>query len=254
MVVPIHGEPIRLHVSFRSYPLDYEQKALSAFLSLIAPGDVVWDVGANVGIYTLLAARKTGPAGRVVAWEPSPATFRILSSHARANGVTDRCQLLQAAVHDGSSASASFWIDKTDSMSTTNRLSSAAMSGGGQTITVEAADLDGWCKQLGQCPKVVKIDVEGAEALVLRGASKLMRGELGPRPGLLVAVHPHMMKEFGCAPEELTELVTVRGYRALSFDGQRVSPTGYTEYLLLPAQAADGGAPGVDRGQTSAND
>src|SRR5689334_24897053 len=79
VAVPIHGEPIRLDVSFRSYPLDYEQEAVTAFLNLIVPGDVVWDIGANVGIYTLLAARETGRAGHVVAWEPSPATFRLLT-------------------------------------------------------------------------------------------------------------------------------------------------------------------------------
>ena len=232
--MPIHGESVRLSVAMRSFPVDYEQAALNAFLGLIAPGDIIWDIGANIGLYTILAARRVGSAGRVVSWEPGPATFRLLTDHVRANGLADRCELLQAAVHDGSTPEVSFWQDAADSVSSTNRMSSQATVGSGQTVRVEAANLDSWCDRLGRTPKVIKVDVEGAEVLVLRGAPRLMAGDFGPPPSFVVAVHPHMMPELGCRVEELVEVMKASRYGALDLDGRPAEPTQYAEYLLVP--------------------
>jgi FkbM family methyltransferase len=233
--VPIHGEPIRLHSTLRSFTPDYEQEALTAFLGLITEGDFVWDIGANLGIYTILAGRKVGPTGRVVSWEPSPTTFRMLTDHVQANGLAGRCQLLQAAVHDGSTCEVSFLVDAANGASPTNRISGKTVAVSEQSVRVEAASLDTWCMRLGQLPKVIKVDVEGAEVLLFRGASRLMAGDFGPRPSFLVAVHPQMMPDLGCQVEELADILGTRGYRALDLNGQPAQPAKYAEYLFLPS-------------------
>src|SRR5262245_45392374 len=81
VTLPIQGYPVRLAAWLRSFDVSYESAALGSFLRLIQPGDVVWDVGANIGIYSVLAGMRTGPAGKVVSWEPNPETHGVLRSH-----------------------------------------------------------------------------------------------------------------------------------------------------------------------------
>jgi hypothetical protein len=63
----------------------YEPETTAVFLSLITDGDVVVDLGAHVGYYTLLAARRVGPEGRVFAFEPNPDNFRLLVKNIESN-------------------------------------------------------------------------------------------------------------------------------------------------------------------------
>src|ERR1700730_2452 len=156
---------IRLATEFRTFSLDYEAAALRSFLRLAGPGHVVWDVGANMGIYTLLAGNRVGPSGRIVSWEPSPRTFALLQRHIAANDLGDRCQAIQAAVNDGSAVKVQFAANQPDS--STNRLFTAVRSEDPGLVEVEADSLDSWCRKLGHHPDVVKIDVEGAEVFAL---------------------------------------------------------------------------------------
>ena len=97
------------------------------------------------------------------------------------------------------------------------------------------ATLDQWAERLGVSPRLIKIDVEGAEVLALRGAERLMAGAFGPRPTFLVAVHPHVLAEYGCPPDGIDELVRARGYRAVTVGGAPARPTAFAEYVLEPA-------------------
>ena len=67
----------------------WEPVETSLLLDNLRPGDTVIDVGANVGYYTLLAARKVGPRGKVVAFEPDPESFSFLKRNVKANGFTN---------------------------------------------------------------------------------------------------------------------------------------------------------------------
>src|SRR5262245_40311756 len=78
IIVPIGGVPLRLVSRFRRWATDYEYETIRSFRRLVAPGDVVWDVGANLGFYTLIAAQLVSETGQVVAWEPSPPVFHYL--------------------------------------------------------------------------------------------------------------------------------------------------------------------------------
>src|SRR5439155_7240762 len=76
---------------FAHYRWDPESHILRELLRALKPGDVVWDVGANVGMYAMLIARAVGPAGRVCAFEPSRACFGRLQENIdrnRASNVT----------------------------------------------------------------------------------------------------------------------------------------------------------------------
>lgn len=155
------------------------QEALAA---LLRPGDMVLDVGANVGFLSVIAARLVGPGGRVVAFEPVPANARQVRRNARLNGFTN-IDIVTSAVGDHTGRA---------------RLVLARFAGGGALreagappdacgeIDVAITTLDGWLAAQGNpAPALVKIDVEGAEPAVLRGlAATLAR----VTPALLVEV------------------------------------------------------------------
>jgi FkbM family methyltransferase len=233
---PFHGETIRLCSAFRSWNLDYESAALHSFLELIAPGDVVWDIGANIGIYTIMAGKRVGPAGKVVCWEPHPKTVETLGRHVGANGLQERCEIIPAAVSDGAVAQVSFRLEADP---TTSRMARSSVHPPQDLITTQAKSLDEWRQEFDRQPRVVKVDVEGAEALVLRGGSKLLSGQFGSRPLILVAVHPQFLGEFGCKPQDIEEICGRLNY--LSFDLQRrpAAPVEYAEYWLVPRESIE---------------
>jgi FkbM family methyltransferase len=236
VVVPIGGVPLRLSKRFRSWSLDYERESLAAFQRLVAPGEVVWDVGANLGFYTLIAARLVGRKGQVVAWEPSPPVFGYLRQHYEANGSPAAVQLVPEAIHDGSVASVRFRLDLEDGYSSTGRVTDQDGDG---AVTVPAASLDDWHARLGRSPGLVKVDVEGAEVFVLRGAARLMAPGGSRRPVFLVAVHPMFLPDLGCQPGDIPALLRERDYVALNIAGVPTHPVGFSEYLLVPSERVD---------------
>jgi FkbM family methyltransferase len=236
VMVPIGDMQLRLALRFRSMALDYERDTLQSFRRLLTPGEVVWDVGANLGIYTLIATQLVGEKGQVVSWEPSPPVFRYLQQHYAANGSPATVTLIPEAIHDGSVASVPFLLDLQDGFSSTGRVSSTL---GQQTCPVPAAALDDWCDRLSRPPDVVKVDVEGAELFVLRGAARLMAGMTSRRPVFLLAVHPMFLPNLGCQPEQIPALLHERDYISLSVAGKPARPVEYNEYLLVPRERVE---------------
>jgi FkbM family methyltransferase len=176
---------IRLRAEYRHLDPNYEGNALSAWVSLLRAGDTVWDVGANIGLYTIVSARIVGASGRVVSWEPTESTYKILVEHIVANGFSGRCHPRNAAVGD-SDGTLPFAISAAEA-APTNRL---GVVQGTATVMTTVETLDGLFSGESHSPAALKIDVEGAEVLALRGASRQVLAPNGPRPLLMVAVHP----------------------------------------------------------------
>ena len=235
----IHGHTVRLLSRFRTFNLDYERQTLARVLGLLRPGDEFWDVGANIGIFTLLAGQRVGPAGRVVSWEPTPATFEVLKEHLRLNNLENNCRTLNAAVNDGSGDSVEFSLDASDRLASTNRIASRPIPGNDQRIRVPAGALDSWSVRLNSQPRLIKLDIEGGEVLALRGANALMSGSVGSRPMFILAVHPQFLGEFGCQVEEIEQIINERAYTALAMDGCPTRPVEYAEYLLVPKESLE---------------
>src|SRR5438128_6885595 len=82
---------------FRHVTETYEPAVWKHLMSEIRPGDVVADVGAYIGLYTVALAQRLSPAGRVVSFEPDPESFGALKAHVELNGLSDRVELYQAA-------------------------------------------------------------------------------------------------------------------------------------------------------------
>jgi FkbM family methyltransferase len=144
----------------------YEVDRLRALANAVSPGAVVYDVGANVGIYSLLASLQVGPSGMVYAFEPLERNLLYLRRHLTLNKV-ENCVVLEAAVcnKEGTrSFSAASWSS-----------SMAHLSTDGET-SVPSTSLDSciYGERRFRAPDILKIDVEGAEMEVLEGASRAL--------------------------------------------------------------------------------
>jgi FkbM family methyltransferase len=170
----------------------------------IRPGHVVWDVGANVGLFTFAAAGLAGPAGRVVAIEADTWLVGNLRRAAERNAGRANVHVIPVAASDGVGV-AQFHIARSNRA--TNYLAAAGGSSGTggvrQVQDVPTLPLDALLEHY-PAPDVLKIDVEGAEALVLAGASKVLSG----RPVVLAEVYSEHS-------EAIARMLTPLGYRFL---------------------------------------
>lgn len=173
------GERIRLLPSSRQ--LTWNADEYDAFRRDIRPGDVVFDVGANLGAYTLLFAQWVGPAGKVVAFEPAPAAATGLRRLVALNDLRERVEIVETAV-SGAVGTAQF---ASDGSSGANALVNVPHGSRG-VISVPTTSLDAFCDAHRLRPDVIKIDVEGEELDVLRGARQTLS-----RPSIQVFLELH---------------------------------------------------------------
>ena len=154
----------------------YEADKQQVFAGLVHPADVVYDVGANTGFYTLLASRLCGAAGRVVAFEPLPRNLAFLREHVRLNRA-DNVTVLDVAV---SSAPGSARFQ--------GKLGSAQgrIAGDGE-LEVRTTSLDAIVRDcIAPPPHLIKMDIEGGELSALQGAQEVLQRH---RPTVLLATH-----------------------------------------------------------------
>jgi methyltransferase, FkbM family len=172
----------------------YEADKQLKFTTILQRGDVVLDVGANVGFYTLLAARCVGAEGRVIAVEPNPRNVRFLQRHIALN---EQSQVRIIAAAAGSSDGvAKFAVDEHAEM---GRLAAH----GTETVAVRALDSLAVELGLGRV-RMMKIDVEGAELHVLRGASVILERD---KPFIFLATHGAQVTS------DCLDFLSARGYR-----------------------------------------
>jgi FkbM family methyltransferase len=166
MYVDTSDQGISCHLLLDGY---WEIWVTEAIVSLIRPGMVVADVGANLGYFTMIMADLVGPTGRVHAFEPNPAMLRHLNRNVFVNGFASRTRVHDMALSDTDGAAVAFMIPQAfPGGGTLNH--HAAIPGDG-SIQVATARLDSradWMQI-----ELMKVDVEGAEELVWRGAKGL---------------------------------------------------------------------------------
>jgi FkbM family methyltransferase len=153
----------------------YEKEQTLAFEQLVKPGAVMFDVGAHVGYYTLLSSKLVGDQGKVVAFEAMPRNAAYLRQHVSRN----RCanvEVIEGAVSKGPG---------TARFARGTGTGTGKLSDGGP-IEVRTMSLDDVAAERGLSPTFIKIDVEGAEELVLDGAARVLRES---RPVIFLSTH-----------------------------------------------------------------
>ncbi|HET7231340.1 MAG TPA: FkbM family methyltransferase [Longimicrobium sp.] len=197
------GEAVKLLPEYRF--VTWNQAEYQAFRDSVGPGAVALDVGANVGAYTLLLGAWVRPGGRVYAFEPAPEAFGGLSRHVALNGLGGVVTPVRAAV----SARTGTATLAVDGLSGANRLDASAAGERVETVT-----LDDFCRREGIRPTFIKIDVEGAELDVLRGARETIR-QGGHGLALFVEMHPTIWGEMGIGAADLQAELETQGLRAI---------------------------------------
>lgn len=131
------------------------------------PGNVVFDLGANIGFYTLMAARAVGPSGHVYSFEPNPRAFKLLTTNVQSNGL-DWVNCYPYAVADRDSQELRLWASEGDT--STGSLFYDKLRTGETTIGVPAICLDDFVEQNRiRGIDLLKMDTEGSEALIAQG-------------------------------------------------------------------------------------
>jgi len=142
----------------------YEPLTRRLFREHVKPGDVVFDVGANAGFYTLLASKMVGPTGRVIAFEPLPRNLSYLREHIRINGC-ENASVMPLAVT--ATAGSAHFVDE-------SRPSMGSVSDEG-TLEVATASLDSLVASgVVPRPNFIKMDIEGGEDEALAGAREVL--------------------------------------------------------------------------------
>ncbi len=155
-------------------------------------GDVVLECGSHHGCSTILLSSWVGASGKVVAFEPFPANFEILEKNVRLNNLRNVLPRMEAL----GAASGTITFDE----------ASSAVTSSGNGVHVKVSRLDEY-EHLN--PTFLKIDVEGFEMQVLRGAKNI----LWKRPKLAIELHTELLPQFGASVEDIFGLIGVENYR-----------------------------------------
>jgi len=212
------------------YNGSHEPHVSSLFCSLLNNGMTVVDVGALIGYYTLLAAKRVGDNGRVLAFEPSPTAFSLLLKNIKINN-RNNIKAFKYAVSDKNGK-------KTFDLS---RLSFAHTKSS-DTIVVNTVFIDSFLHSLSiEDVDLVKIDVEGAELEVLRGMRKILsRGKVK----IICEVHPDGLSSLGYSNEDVENILKEYSYKIYLISPDGLIPTDsigdkYAHYLFTAEEMTD---------------
>ena len=179
---------------------DYEAPVEQILLSNLQPGAVFYDVGAHIGVFSLIAARNLGAHGSVFVFEPDPLNVRRIKENASRNQL-DAIRIIPKAV---CSTVGRVRFLRASFQSSMNRgvLVEDASAAEESTIEVESITLDAFAQE-NALPSLIKIDVEGSEAAVLQGSEEIFRSA---KPLLVCEIHHEQ------ASSDVTRWLLARGY------------------------------------------
>jgi FkbM family methyltransferase len=175
----------------------------------LRPGMVFYDLGANIGLFSLLAARLVSPTGRVISFEPDPDTAARLERNIARNGYQNTT-VIQAGVWSTTEKRSFKVADASSPDHGVGRFT--AEEADGKNILVECVALDDFVRNV-PAPDAIKCDVEGAEIEVLRGAKKVLQEH---KPWIICELHSEANRvTFG-------NILNESGYRVETVDANHV--------------------------------
>lgn len=191
----------------------YEKYVTEIFKQLIKPGMVVIDIGANIGYFTLIAAKLVGREGKVYAFEPEPNNFRLLVKNIKINGYSNIVPIQKALYNK--SGKRKLFTNKVNlrdpSFSEDNVLEKEGF------VEVETITLGGFFGNVANDNKVdlIKMDVQGAEGLIIEGARKILRNN---NLKIIMEFWPYGLKNIGTDPLKVLHKLQNYGFEIKLID------------------------------------
>jgi FkbM family methyltransferase len=228
--------------AYLAYKSLIEAGPVDSLRELVEHGSTVVDVGANIGFFSLRFARWVGPAGRVIAIEPEARNIDSLRRRVERAGLSNIVTCVQAAAADRPG--------QLRLALNPGHPGDHHLAGDGEPVT--AITLDELVANDPHPLALIKIDVQGAEAMVLAGARGVLETH---RPALFIEIHEPSLARLGSSPRELIDALIALGYRGHMLTRRGVgscqdpeelvarSAAGYIDVLFLPGaepQPSDG--------------
>jgi FkbM family methyltransferase len=210
----------------------HEQETIGLLRHLVRPGMTVLDIGAQVGQYTLEAAKLVGPTGSVHAFEPVPRNFDLLQANVRINGLTNVAPSPVAISDRNETRTLHLSISRNAGA---HSFAPSEISSG-ETIDVSCTTVDAYVEQRQLRPDLIKLDVEGFELAVLDGARRTLKAVA---PLLIIEFNDFDQSLFGRSCRELSaRLRHEYGYTLTRIDSpapMTCSPSGVNTYFNVLA-------------------
>jgi len=211
-----NGEHIRIDPRFRGKIQPANETEVFALLKNgIKPGQIIFDVGTFIGTYAVFEARWSGPTGRVIAFEPTAMNWPRIQAHLRMNGVEGRVDLIKAAAGATSGRTQFNEHHRDSDQNSVFPLLGQARS---RSTEVPMVTLDEISMRLNVIPDWIRIDVQGFELSVLRGARRIL-GRAPASLRIVVEMHPSIWTLQGFGPREVGD-----GLRELGLTAQPIMP------------------------------
>ena len=238
ITVTINGNALRLPTRyFKYFPKNYEQTNFAFFREKFKPGINIIDIGAHIGLYSVYMQQLS--RGKVFSFEPTPITFKLLKKTIHINHMDGKITPIAAAVAD-KKGRASFNIDPAPA-SVGNSLVTYGRSRKLNTCEVEVTTIDDFVKEHHLSIGFIKIDAEGVELGVLKGAADTIKSQ---RPIMILGLHPAAIAARHETNEMIWEFLKNMNY-AVFYEGKEISKDEFCknselfDVHLVPAEQAN---------------
>jgi len=215
------------------YRLGAHEPAITRYLLehvRLRAGDVAFDVGANLGWYSVLLSRLSEPGAQIFAFEPDPESYRLLTRNLAANAAGCVAAFNVALGETAGTAELHRYKSSNNGRHT---LLSGNTSGGVVRVAVDTLSAFWERHALGDSPiRLLKVDVEGFEYFVLRGAGELLRR----CACLLLEYSPESLPVAGLKSQLLLDLLAATGLEPHAFVGERPVPVSFRELSATTVQ------------------
>ena len=188
----------------------YGPEDVAAFRKFIKPGCVVFDIGANVGQYALLASRLVADTGRVYAFEPNQAIFLRLKENVELNAAGNVFLVPKAVAAE--SKTMRFYPPSEETCQDIGSLLPAQGTSSNTEVEVEAVSLDDFCDMNGiERVDFLKVDAEGYDLEVLKGAVRMMARN--PNLVVMAEIVESLLKQVQTTPADFYDFMEKRGFK-----------------------------------------
>ncbi len=221
------GVDVKITPRFRYVREDYEKEAMEVICRTLREGDTAVDVGANIGLYSLLMGKLVGGSGKVYSFEPATKSFEVLLEHLKLNSLDNVVESYQELV--GNRECIQIFVE--DGLNGTNRIGGSKFDGPkARSVERNTTTLDDFLNKCLRSPKIIKIDVEGFELTVLQGAMKTLTTS---GCTVLCEMHANLWNEVGHTWADMEGFMREINYEMFDLSGNSIRKLDLSKRIMV---------------------